>query len=339
MSVLLLLALLAQESKDLDEVIKGRLDAKTPGVAVLVLKNGEVLHKKGYGLAVLTPATDVSPGTLFELASCSKQFTALGILLLNEKRRLKLEDDVRTWLKEFKVHDKARPIRVLDLVHHTSGLPDYLDFLAEVQKTGPLNNEDALKLIATRKLDFPTGSKWAYSNSNYCMLALIIERIAKKSFGAFMKEELFTPLKMKTATVLEKGVALKNAAAGYSISKEGIEEVKSSVLTTGDGGVYLSLDDWVAFETGLKGLLKKESLELAYTPGKLDNGKFHSYGFGLVVTGTGPDRAVGHEGAWGGFRAYSARLLEGGVSVILMANGDSAKLKGVADAIAAKLRE
>lgn len=336
MTVLLLCALLLQESKEIDDLVREKIEAEDPGVAVLAMKGGKVIHKKGYGSATLDPRSAVGTDTIFELASCSKQFTALGILILRDKGKLKLDDDVRTWLKELKEHNPKRPIRVGDLIHHTSGLPDYLAFGGEKMVE---NNEQALKLIADRKLEFPTGTKWSYSNTNYCLLALIIELIAKKSFGKFMKEELFDPLKMKTAAVLEKGVDLRKAALGYATEGSKFEKVAVPFLTTGDGGVYLSLEDWAAFERGLPGLLKKGTLEEARTPGKFDNGKPHDYAFGMGVQKDKGKTVLFHEGEWAGFRSFYMRWVEDDCAVILMANRLDLNLSGMAQSIAGKLME
>ncbi|HKS16496.1 MAG TPA: serine hydrolase domain-containing protein, partial [Planctomycetota bacterium] len=181
MIALILSALLVQESADLDAVVRKHVDEAGPGLAVLAIKDGKVLHKKGYGLADLKAKTPVTAETLFDLASCSKQFTAIAILQLQEKGKLKGDADVRTWLKEMRVHDKDRQIRVQDLVYHASGLTDYLGLAGEISDPASLDNEGVLKLIADRGLEFRTGRKWAYSNSNYCLLALLVERITKKS--------------------------------------------------------------------------------------------------------------------------------------------------------------
>jgi aminotransferase len=306
-------------------------------VAIPRLKDGKVAHLKGYGVVDLESRAPVTADTPFELASCSKQFTAIGILLLMERGKLKAEDDIRTWLKEMRVHDPKRPIRVIDLVHHISGLPDYLGLLGEVKDPRALTNEGALQLIKDKPLDFKTGRKWAYSNSNYCMLALIIERITKKSFGAFMASEVFRPMGMKTAAVLEKGVEIKGRALGHHLEGKGYVKVPDGPFTTGDGGVYLSLNDWVAFEKGLPKLLKKESLERAWQNGKLDNGDLHQYGYGVLVSRIAGRTLVGHEGEWAGFRSYFVRRIEDKVTLVLLCNGDDADTAGLSAEIMSRL--
>ena len=336
MNVLLLCALLLQESAEIDALLRERVEADEPGFAVLVMKVGTVLHKKGYGVSRLEPKSTVRTDTPFELASCSKQLTALAILMLRDQGKLKLDDDIRTWLKELR-EPEGRPIRVRDLVHHTSGIQDYLSFIGTPDPAKPLGNEDALKLIADRRLEFETGRQFSYSNSNYCLLALIIERITKKSFGKFMKDELFDPLKMKQAAVLEKGVTIKGAALGYVSEGRNFEAVKNPILTTGDGGIYLSLDDWVAFENGLPGLVKKESLREARTPGRFDNGKPNDYAFGLLIQQEKDRTVLAHEGAWAGFRSIYLRWVEEEVTVVILSNRIDLNLAGLGQEIAGKL--
>jgi CubicO group peptidase (beta-lactamase class C family) len=337
MNALLLCALLLQESADIDALLRDKVEADEPGFAVLVMKGGSVIHKKGYGASRLEPKTPVGANTPFELASCSKQLTALGILILRDQGKLKLDDDIRTWLKELKEPEEGRPIRVRDLVHHTSGLQDYLSFIVSPDPAKPLGNEDALKLIADRRLEFETGRQFSYSNTNYCLLALIIERITKKSFGRFMKDELFDPLKMKQAAVLEKGTTIKAAALGYVSAGREFEAVKNPILTTGDGGIYLSLDDWVAFERGLPGLMKKETLREARTPGRFDHGKPNDYAFGLMVQQEKDRTVLAHEGAWAGFRSIYLRWVEEDCSVIILSNRIDLNLAGLGQEIAGKL--
>jgi CubicO group peptidase (beta-lactamase class C family) len=330
--ILLLACLLAQEAA-IDEIVSAKIDPKGPGLAVLAIKEGRVLHKKGYGLADLETESPVTPQTLFELASCSKQFTAVAILTLLEEKKLAIDDDVRKWLPELKAHDAKRPIRISDLVHHTSGLPDYLGLLMHARRIDAIDNREALRLVKDRDLEFPTGTKWRYSNTNYCLLALIVERISKKSFGSFLKSGIFRTAAMKTGDVLEPGSTPKNRAWGYE--KRGPDFVKSAggPLTTGDGGIFLSLDDWAAYEKSLGSVLRKETWDLAYRPGALDDGESHGYGFGLLIRKSGASTIIGHQGEWAGFRSHFIRSVETGTTLVLMANRTDLDLGELSDSI------
>ena len=337
MKLLLLAALLCQEDLGMDEILKKKIDPEGPGVAVLAIRKGKVIHRRGYGVADLDTRAKITPETLFDLASCSKQFTAVAVLRLAEQKLLKPDEDVRKWLPELKVHDAKRPIRVEDLLHHTSGLQDYLGLWDATRTGGRLDNTEALRIVAKRSLAFPTGTKWDYSNTNYCLLALIVERISKKSFGSFMKEEVFRQAGMKTADVLEPGSRPMNRAVGYERRGESYQGQSGGPLTTGDGGIFLSLDDWVAFEKCRPGLLMKESWAAAFTPGKLDDGKVHDYGYGLTIQNQNGKILVGHEGEWAGFRSYFVRWVDDDATLVIMANRTNLDLGGLADAIAPRL--
>lgn len=339
MIALLLATLLCQDEKAIDDIVLKKVNAKSPGVAVLAIRRGKTVHRKGYGLADLDARTAVTPQTLFEIASCSKQFTAAAILLLAEQKKLGLEDDVRKWLPELKVHDPKRPIRVSDLVHHASGLPDYLGLWTLARRVDAMDNKEALRIVKDRDLEFATGRQWSYSNTNYCLLALIVERISKKSFGTFMKSEIFRPAAMKTADVLEPGSAPKNRAWGYEKRGTDFEKKTGGPLTTGDGGIFLSLDDWEAYVKALPKILQKESWATAFRAGRLDDGTAHEYGFGVLVQKIGGKTVVGHEGEWAGFRSYFVRWVDDDSTLILLANRTDLDLGDLADTIAPRLFE
>jgi CubicO group peptidase (beta-lactamase class C family) len=313
-------ALLAQGPPDsrslsarVDELVARHVKPDGPGCAVLVLRQGRVLHKKHH--------VPVTPQTSFELASVSKQFTAVAVLILMERGRLTLDDDVRKHLPELEPYDPSRPVRIRDLLRHVSGLPEYLrDVFTYKGDPLKLTNADVPKLLAGKKLDFPTGSKWKYCNTNYALLALVVERVSGKKFSAFLTEEIFQPLGMTATRVLDDhGLIIPHRAAAYSTTRlRGLILDEWDVLIVGDGGVRTSLDDFARWDDALRTgkLLKPETWKLAFTPGKLDSGKPHQYGCGW---GIGPD-FYDHAGAWAGFRCYAIRFPADGLSVVVLAN-------------------
>lgn len=322
----LVLALLVRQdlSAQIDEAVAKSVKPDGPGMAVLVMQHGKVLHKKGYGLANLEHRVAVTTETVFDLASVSKQFTATAVMILADRGKLAFEDDVRKVLPELPEHDKARPIRIEDLLHHTSGLPDYLGLLDKM-KGDPdrLKNGDVLKLVAAEKLQFPTGTKWAYSNSNYCLLALVVERLEKKTFGAFAREAIFEPLGMKGTVVFEDvSLVIPNRASGYERRRAGPRAAHSDLTNTGDGAVFTSADDWVKWELELRKptLVKPETLGRAWTAGKLDGGKEHHYGFGWMVVRRDGKLVVDHAGGWVGFLTYCVRHVDDGLTVAVFSN-------------------
>src|SRR5262245_49521752 len=159
-----------EQSKRVDSLVHKYVHDDGPGMAVLVIKDGKVVHKKGYGLADLAKKTPIAPTTNFDLASLSKQFTAMAIMILNDQGKLSLDDDVRKHLPAMPVYDSKRPIRIRDLLHHTSGLPvDYPDETT--------TNDAVFKwFLKTKKpLAYSTGTKHLYSNLGYAILALVVE--------------------------------------------------------------------------------------------------------------------------------------------------------------------
>ncbi|MFL5341972.1 MAG: serine hydrolase domain-containing protein [Gemmataceae bacterium] len=204
-----------------DELVQRRkIAVGDPGLTVLVVQNGKTLVRKGYGQARLRDHEPMKPETLFELASVTKTFTATAVLILYDRGQLSPDDDVRKFIPELPEYHKDAPVRVRDLLHHTSGLPDYMAFQnvpARHQKFWV--NDDYAGEFARQRTKFPArlqGEKYRYNNSNYMLLGLIIERISKKSFGAFLRDEIFTPAGMADSFVYENPQsALKRPMANH----------------------------------------------------------------------------------------------------------------------------
>jgi CubicO group peptidase (beta-lactamase class C family) len=326
----------AESVEAIDRLAAEAVDPAGPCAAVLVMRGGKVVLMKGYGLADLDKKTPVSPTTTFELASLSKPFTSLAVLILAERGRLHLADDVRKYIPELPAFDKKRPIRITDLLQHTSGVPDHLGW-REVGGLTPRTalggfssrtSADFIKMLARGKLDFPTGSKWAYSNMNYRLLAVVVERVSGKSLPAFLKAEVFDPLGMKHTFVrTQRRPAVKGRAVGYMkglglLPSWKYRSVRTEFVLVGEAGVWSCVEDLARFEQELRRptLVRRASLERAWTPGKLDNGKPVPYGLGWEVGGSPFGRTVGHSGSWPGFTTYFLRLPERDVAVAVLRN-------------------
>jgi len=310
-----------------------------PGAAVLVVEHGKPIFEKCYGLANIKEKRQITPQTTFELASCSKQFTGTAILLLFERGKLALNDDVRKYLPELPEYDKANPIRILHLAHHTSGLPEYMDF-PDVKGKNPnfLTNEDYVGEFARHRkkfpLYFPTGTKERYTNTNYMLLALIVERVAKRPFAAFLKTEIFEPLGMKTAAVYENPkVNIKEPALGYHKEKGGFHTIwgvppyrHETALEVGDGSVWASLDDMKRWDDGWREgkVLKAETIKKALVQSKIgkDQTVNYAFGWGLTVE-DGKLVSMAHNGGWGGFHTFVDRNLTDERTLIVLSNGDN----------------
>lgn len=329
----------------IDKIVeKNGITNTEPGVAVLIHQPGKLHFQKGYGLANLKTDKPITPQTTFELASVSKTFTATAILILHDRGKLSIEDDIRQHLPELPSYDPKHPIRIRNLLQHTSGLPDYMQF-ANVPKPHKTHwvNADYLPMFArdqkTFPLDFPTGSKYQYNNTNFMLLASIIERVSQQTFGTFVREEIFKPIGMKHSFVYEDPATLPkhpagdlNAVAYEWRKKKEIWEPSwgtppdrhEELLTVGDGAVWTNLEDMAKWDLAVrnKQLLTPATWTLALTPSKTQNGKANNYGFGWVLYFNKPDDlyGYGHDGSWGGFKTTYYRYLTADRTTVLLSN-------------------
>lgn len=305
---------------------------KKPGAAVLVIENGKTVYQKGFGAADLKTGRLIASDTAFDLASVTKQFTALAILQLAEKGKLSLNDSLRKFYPEFPPY--ADKITVRHLLNHTSGLPDYIELFL---KSGMLKengepggyeptNDDVIKLIAEKKEPrFAAGEKWEYSNSGYAMLAKIVEKAAGKSFPQYVGENIFKPLKMtQTVVYNEKKPKISNRALSFRKKGDVYANVDYTPLNLiyGDGSINSTLEDLAKWNAALdtEKLIKAETLKQAFEPGKLNDGKPTNYGFGWFVKNTPYGLETSHSGGWAGFRTFIARYPEKRLSVVVLSN-------------------
>ena len=245
-------------------VANAGVSSNTPGASVLVVGHGKLIFEKGYGVAHFQDEKPVTPSTTFELCSCSKQFTGTAILLLHERGLLDVEADARKYLPELPEYDQAHPIRVLDLARHTSGLSEYPWTDPSVKGKNPkfVTNEDYLLELANNRdkypLRFTPGEKMLYTNTNYMLLALIVERVSGKSLGAFLKKEIFDKLGMKTAAVFERpNTVIKEPALGYVRDGDEFKAIwgpepffEQTMMSVGDGNIWMSARDLMHWDAG-----------------------------------------------------------------------------------------
>jgi len=306
-----------------------------PGVAVLVVRDGYPLIMEGYGLAGVANRQAITSCTRFELASVSKTFTATAVLILQERRQLSIEDDIRKFIPELPRYPSG-PIRIRDLLHHVSGLTDYLE-LDDVPKKndGYWVNSDYLPSLAEEELDFPTGEKYEYNNTNYMLLALIVERAAKRPFADFMRESVFIPSGMKNTFVYSSPASIRvnsnpscNDAIGYEaqsgkwVARWGFPPNHRQVehLEVGDGAVWSSLEEMARWEAALRtsALIKPETMKLALTGSKQN--KNYGLGWELYHNDDGSLYGFGHDGNWQGFNTSFYNYLAGNHTTVLLSN-------------------
>ncbi len=307
----------------------------SPGAAVSVIHEGEVLVAEGFGLAEVQEGRPLSRTTPIRLGSVGKQFTSMAIMILADRGRLDFDDPITRWVPEL---DRFPGIRVRHLLTHTSGLPDYYElpdeeFVAVADSDGDplLTNEDVVTIYESwGEPQFQPGEKYEYSNPAYEVLALIVERISGQTFGEYLEENVFGPLAMESAAVRDRPeTVLPGRAIGYRPGEsEGswIEhDDHPANWLVGAGGVYASLDDLFLWDQALFDAppVSRPILDLAFSPTTLSDGSISEYGFGWNVGDVMGRPAVHHGGSWVGFRAAIIRFVDDATTVIVLSNASA----------------
>lgn len=338
-SPLLLTTLLAfqaappsEDKKPLDDYLQKAIASKEiPGASILVKIRGKIVLRKGFGFSNLETQTPIKPESIHELASVSKQFTAAATMLMVEDGKLKLSSSIAEYIED--APEAWKKITVEHLLHHTSGLPDYL-FGVNVftENVRPFTLVNRLK---TRKLLFEPGTKWEYSNSGYMMLGYLIDKVSGTSFADVVRTRIFAPAGMKTAVVTNPSEVLLNRASGYQRKGKMVvneEYCSPGYSSLGDGMVSASVDDLLAWQGAMRDgkVLKPESWKFMFTPSKQSIAAEGPYGAGLGIIKTGSKPILAHSGGWIGTATYLGMNLENDSCVIVLVNTDDANVGKIA---------
>ena len=331
----------------IDAIFASLKSNNAPGAAVFVVHNGHVEFRQGYGVTDLRTLHKIDPETNFRLASFTKQFTAACIILLVHDGKLHYGDHLTDIFPEFPAYGKS--ITVRNLLNHTSGLPDYEDVLMKQYPNTPdekipqILDEGVLKLLEQQSSGkFAPGSKWEYSNSGYAALAMIIEKVSGKSYGQFLQERIFVPLKMNNTLAYEKGKnEVPHRAYGHTQTDGTWHETDQSPTSAvlGDGGIYSSIDDLARWDRALADhtLLTEAEMQPALTavqptdgPAKSPDGSSVSYGFGWFVDPYKGHKRMSHDGNTIGFRTTIQRFPDDKLTIIILANRSDADPQALA---------
>jgi CubicO group peptidase (beta-lactamase class C family) len=321
-----------------------------PGLAVLVRKDGRTLFEKGYGVRDLRTNAKIDQHTNFRLASFTKQFTAMAVMMLVHDGKLRYDQSLTEIFPDFPPYGKNITIR--NLLNHTGGLPDYEDLMEAVETPRnswgwtperQIQDAEVLKLLEKEtKGKFLPGTSWSYSNSGYVVLGLIVAKASGQSFGEFLHARIFAPLHMDHTIVYQKGKnEVVNRAFGHSKEGDTLKETdqSSTSATLGDGGIYSNLDDLAKWDDALRNhtLLSAEEMAPALVPAKLANGsptlwptapnddnlhpgKPVSYGFGWFLDPYWGIPRMWHTGSTMGFRTVIERFTKNNLTIIILCN-------------------
>lgn len=311
----------------------------SPGCALGVYRDGKIAYAKGYGLADIEGGVPIAPQSVFDIGSTSKQFTASSILLLEKQHKLRLDDDIHTYIPE--LPDYGHKITILHLLNHTSGVRDYLSLfsLAGVNLDGVTTDDDGLAIIARQKaLNFPPGSDFLYSNSGFFLLSVIVKRVSGKTLREFAVENIFQALGMTHTTYRDDHTMLiPNRALAYALGEKGSYKLRVSYFEQlGDGAVHTSVEDLQKWDENFYSaqLGGKDFLGEIQEQGKLSSGKTLEYAKGLVIGEHRGLHTVRHGGAWGGYRAELLRFPEQHFSVACLCNVGNANPERRANEVA-----
>lgn len=329
--------------KVIDDLASAMIGDTTPGLAVAVLKQGKVWHMAGYGLADVEEETPVTTDTIFDLASVSKQMTAMAAKMQTTDSLYTIDTPVADFLPAFAKIKSDRPIQVVDLLYHMSGLADYLNEMEGYFPDTP--NADVVKWLAKQPLDAEPGTEFSYSNSGYIALgSLVAAADGADSLAQVLQTRIWEPLGM-TDTALVTPVDPDRRVTGYAGDNGEFNESSDDTVVEGDGNVLTTIADMAKYETALAKftLLDEASVVDLFLPGRLDDGEYvtdpddgEGYGWGWFLTlNDDGDEVAEHSGAWAGTSTLYHRNLTTGVTVILLANGEDADLYDLAAEMAA----
>jgi CubicO group peptidase (beta-lactamase class C family) len=319
----------AETKAKVDAVFATYDKSDSPGCALGVIRDGRLIYARGYGMANLEHSIPITPQTVFDIGSTSKQFAASSILLLAQQGKLSLDDDVRKFVPALPAY--GQPVTIRHLLHHTSGLRDYLSLmaLAGIDFDSVTTDADALELITRQKaLNFPPGAEHLYSNSGYFLLSVIVKSASGKSLREFAQEHIFGPLEMKHTHYHDDHTRIVPLrATGYAPRREGGFAVSMSGFEqTGDGAVYTTIEDLLLWDRNFyePKVGGDELLRSLHTTGTLSSGSPLTYAAGLVVSDFRGLKTVRHGGSWAGYRAELLRFPDEKFSVSCLCNLGSA---------------
>lgn len=330
------------QTKKIDQLFEQYNQSGSPGYALGIIKNNQLVYQKGYGYANLEYDIPMTDSAMFYIGSMAKQFTAAALLILEQDGKLDFEKEVRHYLPEFPQY--KYPIKVSHLVHHTSGIRETnsLQLFQGIQSgfEEVFDTDDLYQLVLNQKeLNFKPGQQYRYSSGGYAVLARIVEKISGKSFRQFAKEHIFEPLQMHNTFVCDNHhEVVKNRVVSYWPLGKNKWERRSQIFDAyGDGGVITCVKDLVKWDQAFyeDKLGVKNFAQKMYQKGKLNNGKFIFYARALDVFEHKGRQMIVHNGGMLGFRVDMGRFPEEKLTIIALANSayshPTGKIREIAD--------
>lgn len=332
------------KSEKIDDLLSMLHDQDQFNGNVLIAEKGRVIFKKSYGLANEESKKVLDENSIFELASVSKQFTAMGIVILKERGKLSYDDKITKFIPEL---EEFKNVSIRNLLNHTSGIPDYFgrSIMPLLDSARTNNNQDIIEIFRKNsiKLAFEPNTKYEYCNTNYLLLASIIEKVSVQKFGDFLNKSIFKPLKMKNTFVYTRRLAPRKIP-DYVLGYIYVNDLKKKLLPdnfdnfkfvvyldgiVGDGNVSSTVNDLLKWDRALykNKLISKEGLKELFTSAILADGKPSNYSFGWFLENNKDyGEIVSHTGAFPGYKTFIERHLTNDKTIIILQNFDNVML-------------
>jgi len=321
-----------------DDYVNAEIQKRNiPGLSLAVVRDAKVVKAAAYGKANVELDVPVTTDTVFQIQSITKTFTSAAILSLVEEGRIALNDPISKYLDG--TPDTWKEITIRHLLSHTSGIKDFINEpTASIRLDA--SEEEVLKATAPRPLNFQPGDKYAYSNTNYHLLAMVIRKLTGKYYGDFLQERIFKPLGMTSTRIQDLSAIIPHRASGYGWSGGKLrngEYVAQSILSYGGGGVLSTAPDMARWAIALESekILKRATFDEAWTPAKFNNGNLSGYGLGWGVDRVNGHRFVSHSG--GHITGFTSNLIfyrDDHLAVIVLTNAGHANPGAIAQHVA-----
>jgi CubicO group peptidase (beta-lactamase class C family) len=325
-------------NNEFDKLLAQQFKPNEPGAAALVARKGQVIYKKGFGMANMELNVPMQPGNVFRIGSITKQITAIAILQLMEQGKLSLQDEITRFIADYPT--QGNKITIEHLLTHTSGIQDFTSIRDTARRgTVDFSPVEMIDYFKNRPMRFAPGTRWEYNNSGYFLLGYIIEKVTGRTYRQYIEEQIFKPLEMTSSLYASEARIVRNRADGYTKTNRGFENAPYLSLTQpyAAGSVQSSPEDLFKWQQAVNSykLVKKETLEKAFTRYKLNNGQETNYGYGWRLGYIQGSPSIWHGGLINGFFSMAMYLPQEDVYVVVLANCDCNSPADVAAKLAA----
>ncbi|MCC7054136.1 MAG: serine hydrolase [Gemmatimonadaceae bacterium] len=320
-------ALTRTEIAAVDAIFRQAYPADAPGATVLIARGDDVLYRKAFGMADLELRVPMRADNVLQLASITKQFTSVSILMLMEQGKLALQDPLSKFIPDYPRGDE---ITLHHLLNHSSGVTSYTNLVTFRSKTRQdLSPEEIVESVKHLPLEFTPGTQYAYSNSGYALLGMIIEKLSGVSYGEFVRKNIFDRLGMKHSYYASNFTVIPSRASGYQLYEGNVEnpEYMSPTVAYAAGALLSNVDDMLLWSRSLRRntLVSESAKHLAFTNHRLSTGRLSNYGYGWAINELAGVPTLEHTGGINGYATSGIYVPGRDVYAIVLTNRDDGR--------------